>query len=54
MHKFDVNNCPVPLEKISANLNLDMISRNDPDSLFLIAFAFFLYSRRLQPIESAG
>ena len=35
-HYF-VNNCPVPLEKISANLNLDMISRNDPDSLFLIA-----------------
>jgi hypothetical protein len=35
-HYF-VNNCPVPLEKISANLNLDMISRNDADSLFLIA-----------------
>ncbi|MBZ5499817.1 MAG: M28 family peptidase [Acidobacteriia bacterium] len=35
-HYF-VNNCPVPLEKISADLNLDMISRNDPDSLFLIA-----------------
>lgn len=35
-HYF-VNSCPVPLEKISANLNLDMISRNDPDSLFLIA-----------------
>jgi len=35
-HYF-VNNCPVPLEKISANLNLDMISRNDPDSLYLIA-----------------
>jgi hypothetical protein len=35
-HYF-VNNCPVPLEKISANLNLDMISRNDPNSLFLIA-----------------
>lgn len=34
-HYF-VNNCPVPLEKISANLNLDMISRNDPDSLYLI------------------
>jgi hypothetical protein len=32
-----VNNCPVPLEKISANLNLDMISRNDPNSLYLIA-----------------
>ena len=35
-HHF-VNNCPVPLEKISANLNLDMISRNDPSGLFLIA-----------------
>jgi Zn-dependent M28 family amino/carboxypeptidase len=35
-HYF-VNHCPVPLEKISANLNLDMISRNDPGSLFLIA-----------------
>jgi len=35
-HYF-VNNCPVPIEKISANLNLDMISRNDPDSLYLIA-----------------
>ena len=35
-HYF-VNNCPVPLEKISASLNLDMISRNDPKSLFLIA-----------------
>ena len=35
-HYF-VNNCPVPLENISANLNLDMISRNDPNRLFLIA-----------------
>jgi Zn-dependent M28 family amino/carboxypeptidase len=35
-HYF-VNNCPVPLDKISANLNLDMISRNDPNSLYLIA-----------------
>jgi hypothetical protein len=35
-HYF-VNNCPVPLEKISADLNLDMISRNDPDGLYLIA-----------------
>lgn len=34
-HYF-VNNCPVPLEKISANINLDMISRNDPDGLYLI------------------
>jgi hypothetical protein len=35
-HYF-VNNCPVPLEEISANLNLDMISRNDSNSLYLIA-----------------
>jgi Zn-dependent M28 family amino/carboxypeptidase len=35
-HYF-VNNCPVPLEKISAELNLDMISRNDPERLFVIA-----------------
>jgi len=35
-HYF-VNDCPVPVEKISANINLDMICRNDPDSLYLIA-----------------
>ena len=35
-HYF-VNHCPVPLEKISAELNLDMICRNDPDHLFVIA-----------------
>ncbi|MFC1514185.1 M28 family peptidase [candidate division KSB1 bacterium] len=35
-HYF-VNNCPVPVENISAALNLDMIARNDPDSLFLVA-----------------
>lgn len=34
-HYF-VNNSPVPLEKISACLNVDMIGRNDPDSLFLV------------------
>lgn len=34
-HYF-VNNCPVPVEKISACINMDMICRNDPDSLFLI------------------
>lgn len=31
-----VRNSPVPVEKMSAELNLDMICRNDPDSLFLI------------------
>jgi hypothetical protein len=34
-HYF-INNCPVPVEKISACINLDMIGRNDPDSLFLV------------------
>jgi hypothetical protein len=31
-----VQHCPVPVEKISANLNLDMISRNDTGHLYLI------------------
>jgi hypothetical protein len=34
-HYF-INNCPIPVEKISACLNMDMIGRNDPDSLFLV------------------
>lgn len=34
-HYF-VNNCPVPVEKISACLDMDMLGRNNPDSLFLI------------------
>ncbi len=34
-HYF-VNNCPVPVEKISVCLNMDMICRNDPDSLYLV------------------
>jgi len=33
---FFVQHCPVPVEKISANLNLDMISRNDTSHLYLI------------------
>ena len=33
---FFVNNCPVPIEKISACINLDMLGRNHTDSLFLI------------------
>jgi hypothetical protein len=32
-----VQHCPVPVEKISANLNLDMISRNDPNMIYLVA-----------------
>jgi len=33
---YFVQHCPVPVEKISANLNLDMISRNDPNMIYLI------------------
>lgn len=35
--QYFVNNCPCPIEKISACLNLDMLSRNDPQSLYLVA-----------------
>lgn len=31
-----VQHCPVPVERISANLNLDMISRNDAGHLYLV------------------
>jgi hypothetical protein len=31
-----VQHCPVPVEKISANLNLDMISRNDTNHIYLV------------------
>jgi hypothetical protein len=34
-HYF-INNCPVPVEKISACLDMDMLGRNNPDSLYLI------------------
>ena len=33
---YFVQHCPVPVEKISANLDLDMISRNDPNGIYLI------------------
>jgi hypothetical protein len=33
---YFVQHCPVPAEKISANVNLDMVSRNDPNSLYII------------------
>ncbi len=33
---YFVQHSPVPVEKISAVLNLDMISRNDPNSIYLI------------------
>ena len=35
-HYF-INNSPVPVEKISACLDMDMLGRNNPDSLFLVA-----------------
>ncbi len=31
-----VQHCPVPVEKISANLNLDMLARNDPDMIYFV------------------
>jgi hypothetical protein len=34
--RYFVENSPVPVEKMSAQINLDMISRNDPDHLYLI------------------
>jgi hypothetical protein len=33
---YFVQHCPVPVEKISANINLDMISRNKTDHIYLI------------------
>jgi hypothetical protein len=33
---YFVQHSPVPVEKISANLNLDMITRNDPNGIYLI------------------
>jgi hypothetical protein len=33
---YFVQHCPVPVEKISANLNLDMISRNATNHIYLI------------------
>jgi Zn-dependent M28 family amino/carboxypeptidase len=33
---YFVQHCPVPVEKITANLNLDMITRNNPNGIYLI------------------
>jgi len=33
---YFVQHCPVPAGKITANLNLDMITRNDPNGIYLI------------------
>jgi hypothetical protein len=33
---YFVQHCPIPVEKISADLNLDMVSRNDPNGIYLI------------------
>lgn len=38
-HYF-VKNSPVPVEKMSAEINLDMLCRNDPNSLYLIGSKF--------------
>jgi hypothetical protein len=34
--RFFVEHSPVPVEKMSAELNMDMICRNDPDHLYII------------------
>ncbi|MFC1628643.1 M28 family peptidase [Gemmatimonadota bacterium] len=34
--QYFVQNCPVPVEKISAELNMDMLCRNATDSLYVI------------------
>jgi len=34
--RWFVSHSPVPVEKMSAELNMDMISRNDPDQLYVI------------------
>jgi len=34
--RYFVENSPVPVEKMSAELNMDMICRNDPDHLYII------------------
>ncbi len=34
--RYFIENSPVPVEKMTAQINLDMISRNDPDHLYLI------------------
>lgn len=34
--RYFVENSPVPVEKMSAELNMDMICRNDPDHLYIV------------------
>lgn len=38
--RYFVDNSPVPLEKISAQLQMDMLSRNDPESIYIIGSHF--------------
>jgi Zn-dependent M28 family amino/carboxypeptidase len=33
---YFVSHSPVPVEKITANLNMDMLARNDPNSIYVI------------------
>lgn len=37
---YFVDNSPIPLESISAQLQMDMLSRNDPDSIYIIGSHF--------------
>jgi hypothetical protein len=50
---YFVNNCPVPVEKITACINLDMLGRNHTDSLFLIG-SDMLSSELDQAIQKAN
>jgi hypothetical protein len=34
--RYFVGHCPVPVDKMSAELNMDMLCRNDPNSIYLI------------------
>jgi len=34
--QYFVDNSPVPIEKISCNLNLDMVARNEPNSIYIV------------------
>jgi Zn-dependent M28 family amino/carboxypeptidase len=38
--RYFVDNCPIPLEMISAQLQMDMLSRNDPGSIYIIGSHF--------------
>jgi len=52
--RYFVDNCPVPLEKISAQLQMDMLSRNAPDSIYVIGTHFLSSELDQISIETAG